>query len=182
MIKKSGGVMPFPQSVRIAIFILLFVVLLMVYVILFQMIQQSAEIGRQRTWEMESMSTFTQEKMDAQFSAMFQIASSAHSNQTLRKVAMRDYNVIDEMNAIDELEKLIAANLLFVYAYYYVRETRVLFSRSGVCAFPESEPYFLPFEGIDAKEIRRILTGDAGGDKLYLLPALRSANNSVRNG
>lgn len=91
---------------------------------------------------------------------------------------MREYNVIDEMNAIDELEKLIAANPLFDYAYYYVRETQVLFKRSGICMFPESEPYFLPFEGIGAEEIRGILTGETGGEKLYLLPALKSVNSS----
>ena len=178
MREKKSGVMHFPQSVRIAIFILIFIVLLTVYVCLFQMIQQSAEAGRQRARELETVFTLTQEKTDAQFSALYQIAASAHSNQTLRKVSLREYNVIDEMNAIDELEKLIAANPLFDYAYYYVRETQVLFKRSGICVFPESEPYFLPFEGIDAMEIRRILTGEAGGDKLYLLPALKSVNSS----
>ena len=181
MKEKKSGVMHFPQSVRIAIFILIFIVLLTVYVCLFQMIQQSAESGRQRARELETIFAQTQEKTDAQFSALYQIAASAHSNQTLRKVSLREYNVIDEMNAIDELEKLIAANPLFDYAYYYVRETQVLFKRSGICVFPESEPYFLPFEGIDATAIRRILTGEAGGDRLYLLPALKSVNSSSGN-
>ena len=111
MQKKKSGVMHFSQSVRIAIFILLFVVLLTVYVCLFQMIQQSAEADRQRMRELETIFTQTREKTDAQFSALYQIAASAHRNQTLRKVSMREYNVIDEMNAIDELEKLIAANI-----------------------------------------------------------------------
>ena len=169
----------FPQSIRIAIFILIFVVLLMVYVSLFQMIQQSVQAGRQREYELESIFAQVQEKTDTQFSALFQIASNVHSNHILRKVALREYNVVDEMNAIDEVEKLTSANPLFNYAYYYVRDTQMLFKRSGICSFPECEPYFLPFEGMDASQIRSVLSGEAAGDSLYLLPALKSVNSSV---
>lgn len=181
MNERRGSALHFPQSVRIAVFILIFVILLTVYISLFQMIQQSAEAARQRERDLENMFTQTQEKTDAQFSALFQIASSVHGNHTLRKVAMREYNVIDEMNAMEELEKLTASNPLFDYAYYYVRKPQVLFSRSGVCAFPQSEPYFLPFEGIDTAQIRRILTGEVGDERLYLLPSLRSVNNGIGN-
>ena len=59
MREKKSGVMHFPQSVRIAIFILIFIVLLTVYVCLFQMIQQSAEAGRQRARELETIFTLT---------------------------------------------------------------------------------------------------------------------------
>ena len=106
MNERRGSALHFPQSVRIAVFILIFVILLTVYISLFQMIQQSAEAARQRERDLENMFTQTQEKTDAQFSALFQIASSVHGNHTLRKVAMREYNVIDEMNAMEELEKL----------------------------------------------------------------------------
>lgn len=179
MKSEKRGLMHFSQSVRIVIFILLFVVLLMVYISIFQMIQQSAAAGRERTKELEGVFLQTQEKTDAQFSALYQIASSAHTNQQLRKVSLREYNVIDEMHAIEELEKLIAANPLLNYAYYYVRHTQTVFKRTGILTLPESAPYFLPFEGVDEQEMQRILSGEAGGEKLYLLPSLKSTSSSA---
>ena len=171
----------FSQSARIGTFILLFVFLLVLYTSLFQMVQQSRAVRRDRIKSLQAEFERMCETTDEQINALVRLAATAHSSQVLRKVSRQEYTIVDEMNAQQELDKLSAPNQMLNKSYYYVRNTQVLFTSTGMYRFPESERYFLPFEGIDAAQMQQILSGQYDEKGIYLLPSCRSEANSVEN-
>lgn len=165
------------QSVRILVATVLFALLFAVYNGFHGVIRQNQNVEQERLLEFSTAFELMQEKADDQFFSLLQVASGVHVNPELRKVALQKYSIVDMLNAQSELDKLIAANPLLNNVYYYIIDAQTLITRSGVYHFPESEPYFLPFDNIGADRMRDILSGSLSNSRLYLFSAQSNANS-----
>ena len=169
---RKHDISPLPQSVRIVTSIVLLAVVCSVCITLLGLIRQSNEADAQRILELENALQLTQEKTNQQINTLYQLAVTVHNNPALRKVARHEYNIVDELNAMSQLENLMMTNPLLVYSYYYVQNTQRLFCQDGTAyQFPERVAYFLPYEGVTAQQIQELLKNCSG---LCVLPSCKS--------
>ena len=166
---KRRSSLQFSQSVRIIIFILLFVVLFVLYQTVFQAMQQNVTLRRERIKSCRDAFELMQQKTDEQFSGLLQITSVVHEDQYLRRVALREFGIVDVLDAQNEIKKLIASNLLLNQVHYYTRNPQKLYNINGVY-----ELYYCKlFEGISEAEMTELLESVTPG-RMTILPSLRS--------